>query len=80
MSHGRRRQRVREKQARKAAAVSVRALGRCGANGKKQFATGLDAELVIEEARRHEGKRPVRAYQCPHCGCWHVTSQAQRAA
>lgn len=80
MSAGRRRQRVREKQARKAAAVTVHALGFCAANRKKQFATSLDAELVIEEARRHAGKRPVRAYQCPHCGCWHVTSQQRHAA
>lgn len=42
-------------------------------------ATAAHDELanVRAFAHFHQGKRlPVRAYECPHCGGWHVTAQA----
>lgn len=34
----------------------------------------------IERARRAHPALPQRAYACPHCGAWHLTSQGDRAA
>lgn len=46
---------------------------------KLQFATKHKAILFIRyngrEIMDENGKYPCRAYYCPSCGCWHVTSQ-----
>lgn len=34
----------------------------------------------IERSRRQHPGLPQRAYACPHCGAWHLTSQMERAA
>lgn len=45
---------------------------------KTRFATKADADFYIKKIQAHpnkSGKVPVRAYQCPRCTSWHLTSQ-----
>lgn len=49
----------------------------CETTGKKGYATKLDAlEVLVSASRR---KAVQRAYECPHCGRWHMSSQPKRA-
>lgn len=49
---------------------------------KRRYATEIEAKLEIarfqhmDDPRR--GKIPCRAYKCPNCGGWHLTSAPQR--
>ena len=49
---------------------------------KLQFATKEAAERYIaynaDRIYNIKGKAPIRAYFCPSCRCWHVTSKAER--
>jgi hypothetical protein len=56
---------------------------RCPATGKLRYGSRVDAERELAAARAsgNPRRREVRAYECPHCGMWHLTSQlATRAA
>ena len=44
--------------------------GRLACSRKRQFDT---EELAINFSRRRGFKQ--RAYQCPHCYCWHLTKK-----
>jgi hypothetical protein len=46
--------------------------------GKTRFHDETSAKRVIVEFNRtsERDKLPVRAYQCPFCADWHITSQA----
>lgn len=43
-------------------------------SGKAWYRTKLDAMMAL--ARVQDG--PRRAYPCPMCGSWHLTSQVRR--
>ena len=54
----------------------------CPVNGKKQFPTRLLAELELEfvkgeraAGRMDDERVEQRAYECPHCDTWHLTSR-----
>lgn len=52
----------------------------CSTSGKKQtFLTRADAERAIARIREHNTKTFAcnRAYQCPHCKGWHMTSKPE---
>lgn len=36
------------------------------------------ASCELESWRGHPERRERRAYECPHCGGWHLTSQPRR--
>lgn len=44
---------------------------------KVKFDTKINADLYIAKLRRtsNRDKIPKRSYLCPHCRCWHLTSQ-----
>jgi len=44
---------------------------------KTYFATEKDAEFYIDKLKQtsNRAKRPKRAYLCPDCFQWHLTSQ-----
>jgi hypothetical protein len=53
---------------------------RCSHTGKTVYAQQADAdrELAVfatRQDRNPHGHPPVRAYQCAHCGFWHLTHQ-----
>lgn len=41
---------------------------------KRKFATEADAQTFadVEQQRNGSNRRPYGAYQCDHCGSWHV--------
>lgn len=41
---------------------------------KKRYASRVDAEDAIAACAEH-GRRGLRAYRCPYCGGWHLTSK-----
>jgi hypothetical protein len=41
--------------------------------GKRRYPKRLDAEAVIEEQKILHPELTLRAYQCLHCGNWHLT-------
>lgn len=49
----------------------------CG--DKRRFRSKLDAQMALARIRgRTENEShdiPTRAYRCPHCKGWHLTSQ-----
>lgn len=48
----------------------------CQTSGKQAFATEREARDAIASRRQRERKpTPSRAYRCPHCGAWHLTSK-----
>lgn len=53
---------------------------RCAATGKVRHRDLLEAKLVLARKQRQgSGNRPKterRAYRCPHCHYWHLTSAA----
>lgn len=62
----------------------------CAATGKRRYRTRKDAKAELERAwhsraravldGRTSSLRVVRAYNCPSCGGWHVTSMPTWAA
>ena len=56
--------------------------GRCSRTNKVMYDTREEGENVIGFRQAlHAGenrKLPSRAYRCPACGKWHVTSQGKR--
>lgn len=50
--------------------------------GKNRWATAEDAEAEIARIRTitDRARTPVRAYPCPDCAGWHLTSQQRRPA
>lgn len=59
----------------------------CPVSGKRQFPSKLMAELELAYVReersagRQRGERiEIRAYLCPDCGKYHLTSRPQRQA
>ncbi|MFE3541788.1 hypothetical protein ACFXK0_02315 [Nocardia sp. NPDC059177] len=48
-------------------------------HGKRRYFTQLDAELVLRSLDRRDPRRQeCRAYVCPACHGWHLTSQSLR--
>lgn len=49
---------------------------------KRQYPSLRKAELAMYNhwRRPRTGKMPVRAYKCPACSNWHLTSQPLRNA
>jgi len=71
---------------RDAAAVLDPAKLKCPETGKTAYVDEATAMRAIERAwtspnwvNRH-GRMPTRAYQCPDCGWWHMTSAPERSA
>lgn len=53
-------------------------LGRCGATGKVIFRTEGAAKKRVKEILTEESNRCndyLRAFICPRCGYWHLTSK-----
>jgi len=50
---------------------------KCPVNGKVCFSTELDAVGAMATIARdpRDTKKPIRAYRCPDCACWHLTSR-----
>lgn len=46
---------------------------KCPTTGKTMYDHKRDAQTCIN-SRKHAG--PLRAYPCPFCGAWHLTSKA----
>lgn len=45
---------------------------------KKRFRDRIAALMALEKIQAwgsDRGTKPIRAYHCPHCGGWHLTSQ-----
>ena len=52
---------------------------------KQRYESKVDAETALAhiQIKYWQGavrRREQRAYECPHCGGWHLTSQQRRAA
>lgn len=51
--------------------------------GKVRYARRASAFAALDRIAEQKGrvgrKRPVRAYFCPHCKGWHLTSSAKKA-
>jgi hypothetical protein len=47
-------------------------------SGKRKFRDELAAKIRVGLFRSRR-KHPVRAYRCPLCGSWHITSQSKRS-
>lgn len=45
----------------------------CHKTQKRQY-TRRQADQAIERAAANTGRVPKRAYECPHCDSWHLTS------
>ena len=49
---------------------------------KIQFSSESEALLFIkynaDRIKEQKGHAPIRAYECPICGCCHITSQEKR--
>lgn len=55
--------------------------GRCVATGKIRYFDAETAELVLAGIGAHNPRRrEQRAYRCPECSGWHLTSQAGNTA
>lgn len=72
--------RARKRRDRQAQAAK---LPRCPASGKVRFADSLDAERAVAQAILASGsgnprRREERAYRCPDCDGWHLTSKPHR--
>ena len=54
----------------------------CHKTKKRQYADGpqAKAELKRIQERPQTAKTPSRAYECPHCGYWHLTSLTDATA
>lgn len=53
--------------------------GKCPRTGKARFADESSATRAVRDIAviaDNRDKKPVRAYQCPFCHGWHLTSQA----
>ena len=49
--------------------------------GKTRYRDQLAAQIALARIARHDERRataPFRAYPCPHCHGWHLTSQEQK--
>lgn len=54
--------------------------GRCAATGKIRYFDAETAELVLAGIDHdNPRRREQRAYRCPECAGWHLTSQARNA-
>lgn len=53
-------------------------LPKCAATGKVRFHTRLAAKASGKKWSWRMGKK-YRAYQCPSCGQWHLSTQKPRA-
>lgn len=50
---------------------------KCPVSGKVAFQTEVDAKGALAAISRHaREKHPVRAYRCPDCSLWHLTSRS----
>ena len=49
----------------------------CPATAKLSFGHQADAlvYIVLHDWGHNPRRSPIRAYRCPHCGHWHITSQ-----
>jgi hypothetical protein len=52
----------------------------CGIGAKRRFPDRASAIASLHTLKSHSGrdKVPARAYQCPECNGWHLTSQSPR--
>lgn len=54
-------------------------MNRCADTNKVRYRTELDALIVLSE-RAAKDKGEVRAYRCPACKGWHLTSMKRGQA
>ena len=51
-------------------------------SGKRGYKTEAAAESamrgIVRDPRLRTGKQPSRAYECPGCGRWHLTSKRRK--
>ena len=53
----------------------------CVASWKRGYGSYADAQEALRRVRRRRrksGSRENKAYRCPHCGHWHLTSKRSR--
>lgn len=51
--------------------------------GKTRYRTSAKAQRALTNVRRYghrdpDGKKPARAYPCPDCHGWHLTSDPEQ--
>lgn len=53
--------------------------GMCEKTGKIIYRTRRDARIALDKLRARRAETPERhAYNCPHCGKWHVTRMGEK--
>lgn len=59
--------------------IHVQAAGSCGQTGKARYRDRIAALLALTSIDNADpNRRERRAYKCPLCRGWHLTSQKQR--
>lgn len=50
--------------------------------GKRRYRDRIAAQLALATLKKddREGHTEERAYSCPYCGGWHLTSEEQKAS
>lgn len=59
------------------AEAKAEAMRRKACESKQRYRCRDEAEAAIASCAEH-GVRGLRAYRCPHCGGWHLTSKQAR--
>ncbi len=58
---------------------TLRSLGRCGPTGKRMYTSETSAMQALSDVRAlqelRSRRQERRAYRCPLCSRWHLTSQ-----
>lgn len=54
--------------------------GKCSVTGKTNYLDRREARLALDKllVRRAGHKTEQSAYNCPHCGKWHITSMGEK--
>lgn len=47
---------------------------------KRRYPSALDARIALSLMREGAKRREARAYRCPECKGWHLTSLRERKA
>lgn len=49
--------------------------GICHFQGKLKYSSRKTAHIMLKELTKKEGRSEARAYKCPHCEAYHLTSK-----